>query len=51
MDNLRELYVEPYRILYTVEDDDCLIIAIVHARRDMGRVLRQRGFPPPDSPN
>ncbi len=36
---LRELLVGPYRILYRFRDDICRIVAVIHSKRDLIRVL------------
>jgi len=35
IDQIRELWVRPYRILYQVRSDDCFILAVVHGSRDL----------------
>lgn len=31
----REVFVPPYRLIYNVRGDDCRIVAVIHAARDM----------------
>jgi len=38
---LREIAVDPYRIIYTVESREVIVLAIVHASRDLRRALPQ----------
>jgi toxin ParE1/3/4 len=40
-DQIRELWVRPYRIIYQVRGEDCFILAVVHGSRDLS------GFSPP----
>jgi hypothetical protein len=35
--SIREVQVEPYRLIYSVEDGGVTILGILHARRDFGR--------------
>lgn len=34
-DEIRELWVRPYRIIYVIRGDDCHVTAIAHASRDL----------------
>ena len=38
-ENLREIVVGSYRIVYEVREDNCFIVAIVYGGRDITRVL------------
>ena len=38
----RELIVKPYRILYRVQIDSVLVLALVDARRDLETILLER---------
>jgi plasmid stabilization system protein ParE len=39
-EHIRELViVKPYRIIYTVKDDVCRIVAVVHGRRDLTQAI------------
>ena len=38
-DEIREILVRPYRLIYRVEADDCYMLAVVHASRDLNRVI------------
>src|SRR5262249_6954836 len=38
-DDLRELLVHSFRILYIVRDDTCIIVAVIHGRQDLKRTL------------
>ncbi len=42
LNDLRELLVSPYRIIYEVRDDDCQILAIVHGSRDLRSLWHDR---------
>ncbi len=44
-ETLREILVEPYRIIYEIREGDCYIVAVVHGSRDLTRVIR----PPHDA--
>jgi toxin ParE1/3/4 len=40
-ETLREILVDPYRIIYRVDDKDiCYILAVVHGHRNLTRLLR-----------
>jgi plasmid stabilization system protein ParE len=39
IEELRELLVKPYRILYLLRDDTCFVVAVIHARRDLARAF------------
>jgi toxin ParE1/3/4 len=39
LENIREIYFRPYRIIYTVRDDTCYVVAVVHGRRDLTGLL------------
>jgi len=34
-DDIRELFVRPYRLIYLVEDSACVVLAVVHASRNL----------------
>jgi len=34
-DAIRELWVRPYRVIYLIRGDDCYVMAIAHASRDL----------------
>jgi toxin ParE1/3/4 len=38
-DDLREVLVRPYRIIYNVRSDDCYIVAVIHGARDLPSIL------------
>jgi plasmid stabilization system protein ParE len=40
-DNIREIVVRPYRIIYIIEGEDCSVAAVIHGSRDLARVLGQ----------
>jgi len=39
-ENLREVIVDPYRIVYEIRGEDCYIIGVVHGSRVLTRVIR-----------
>lgn len=41
VDHIRELIVRAYPVIYVVRDEDCYTAAVVHGRRDLGRLFRQ----------
>lgn len=38
-DTIREVVVRPYRIIYCIRDDDCIVVAIVHGQRDLAHLI------------
>src|SRR4051794_36783677 len=40
IEQLRELIVKPYRAIYHVRGEDCLIIAVYHSRRNVAALIR-----------
>jgi toxin ParE1/3/4 len=34
-DAIREIWVRPYRVIYVIRGDDCHVMAIAHASRDL----------------
>lgn len=36
-ENIRELFVKGYRLLYKTGDDFVLVLGVIHGRRDLGR--------------
>ena len=44
VDEVRELLVRPYRLVYVIREHTCHVAAVLHASRDITRVLRQRGI-------
>jgi addiction module RelE/StbE family toxin len=38
-DDIRELIVRPYRILYAIRRDECVVLAVIHGSRDLPSVL------------
>ncbi len=45
LQHVREVVVRPFRIIYQVKEDGCLIVAIIHGRRDLTRLLSAEDFP------
>ena len=43
-ENIRELIYGWYRIIYQIRVDDCFVVAIVHGRRDLLRLLNHDHF-------
>ena len=39
---IRQLLCKPYRVIYRVEDQDVVILALLHQRQDVGRWRRTR---------
>lgn len=37
--NIRELFVKKYRLVYQVNDEDVIIIAVVHQARDLSKLI------------
>lgn len=44
-DDLRELSVRPYRILYSIRGDECLIVAVIHGSRDLSHLVDPENLP------
>lgn len=44
--DLRELLVFPYRIIYQVRGEECLILAVIHGHRDLAKIFRQDQISP-----
>ena len=38
-DDIREVFVRPYRIVYTTREQDCFIAAVIHGSRDLAGVI------------
>ena len=39
---VRQLLCNPYRVIYRVDDDEVVILALLHQRQDVGRWRRTR---------
>lgn len=44
---IREILIRPYRVIYTVREEKCFVVAVVHGSRDLGSLhstttLRER---------
>jgi addiction module RelE/StbE family toxin len=48
-DDVRELLVNSYRLIYVIRDDDCYIATVVHGSRDLARWWRPDDFGNPSS--
>jgi plasmid stabilization system protein ParE len=46
-DLLRELMCYSYRIIYSIRDSTCFILAVVHGSRDLARLSHRRELNPP----
>ena len=46
-DLIRELFAYSYRVIYTIRDDACYILAVVQGNRDLSQLLARRGQVPP----
>jgi plasmid stabilization system protein ParE len=44
-DEIRELWVRPYRIIYVLRAEHCYIAAIVHGNRDLSGLLHRDDLP------
>ena len=42
LDDLREIIVPPFRMVYRIRRAEIRIVAVVHVRRDLGRVVSSR---------
>jgi toxin ParE1/3/4 len=40
IETLRELIVSPYRLIYSIREDVCRIVAVIDSRRDFPSVFR-----------
>ena len=44
-DDIRELVsVRPFRIIYQLQGDVCVVLAVIHGRRDLRMALREQGL-------
>jgi addiction module RelE/StbE family toxin len=41
-DDIREVLVRPYRIIYNVRGDDCYVVAVIHGARDLPSLIELR---------
>ncbi len=39
-DRVREVFVRPYRLIYEVRGHDCVVLAVIHANRDVPRAFQ-----------
>jgi plasmid stabilization system protein ParE len=46
-DDVREILVSPYRLIYVIRGDDCYIVTAVHGSRDLARHWRPEDFGQP----
>lgn len=46
-DDIRELVVRPYRILYAIRGETCHVVAVVHGSRDLLRLIDPEDLPIP----
>jgi plasmid stabilization system protein ParE len=44
-DEIRELWVRPYRIIYVIHGETCCVATIVHGSRDLSRLLHPDDLP------
>lgn len=44
-DDLRELTVRPYRIIYAIREDECLVVAVIHGSRDLPLLVDPKDLP------
>jgi addiction module RelE/StbE family toxin len=40
--NMREIFVQSYRLIYRVEDDRVSIVALIHGRRDFRKAWEEK---------
>ncbi len=38
-DDIRELTVRPFRIIYAIRGEECHIVAVIHGSRDLSRLV------------
>lgn len=43
-DSIRELLCNSFRVIYSIRGQDCILLAIVHASRDLAALLQRRGM-------
>ncbi len=41
-DNVREIFVNEYRVIYEITEHEIRILAIIHGRRDLRTLLKKR---------
>ena len=41
-ESVREMFVNPFRLVYQVEGDACRIVAVIHAARDLRKAAKGR---------
>ena len=39
LDHIREVLVRPYRVIYTIRNEDCYIIAVIHGSRNLENLI------------
>jgi len=44
-DAIREIWVRPYRVIYVIRGDDCHVMAIAHASRDLPTLFEAKEPP------
>lgn len=44
-DDLRELSVRPYRILYAIRGETCSVVAVIHGSRDLPALIDPEDLP------
>lgn len=44
-DEIREIFVRPYRLIYHLDASDCRVVAVIHASRDLNRVIDPDDLP------
>lgn len=45
LDHLRELLVGSFRVIYTIRDEDCTVVAVLRAQRDITRAIDPENLP------
>ncbi len=44
-DDLRELTVRPFRVVYAIRGDECLVVAVIHGSRDLSLLVAPENPP------
>jgi plasmid stabilization system protein ParE len=45
LDHLRELLVGSFRLIYTIREDECVVVAVIRAQRDITRAIDPANLP------
>jgi toxin ParE1/3/4 len=44
-DDLRELTVRPFRVIYAIRGDECLVVTVIHGSRDLSLLVDPENLP------